>query len=531
MKTLLRWRLPLLTAALLIMLAVGMFGAAAQEERVLVIGHVESTDSLDPARGFTQTTNIINRVTYDTLVTFPAEDASAILPKLATEWEVSDDGTVYTFTLRDDVTFVSGNQMTADDVVFSIRRLQNVNGNPSFLADGIADVEAIDDLTVQFTLYEAGPSFLAELANYAFSVTDSQTIIANGGTDAEDAAETDAAENFLNSQSAGTGAYILDSWEREVQTVLVRNPDSWEDAEPYFDRIIITNIPEPATQKIALESGAIDLALDLTADQIVDLVDNPDISIYRGPANIVHFLLMNADPDVGGIVSDPTVQLAIRLALDYEGYKTLWGGTTPAANLAYGILGSLSEEHALSRDLDRARELLAEAGYPDGFDITLEYPDFSFQGVNMNTNAQKIQADLAEVGINVTLSPGELQVSLEAYRTAQQGFGYWFWGPDVLDPVDFLSFLPGGKVAFERTNWFFEDQPEEIQALIERARVEADTEARVEIFGELQRFNQQSGAYAPFIQPDIQTAFRADIEGYIWHPAWLLDVSLLSRSE
>jgi peptide/nickel transport system substrate-binding protein len=429
------------------------------------------------------------------------------------------------------VTFVSGNQMTADDVVFSIRRLQNVNGNPSFLADGIVSVEALDDLTVQFTLPESRPSFLAELANYAFSVTDSQTIIANGGTDVEDAAQTDAAEDYLNSTSAGTGPYMLESWERQVQTVLVRNPNHWSDREPYFDRIIVQNIPEPATQKIALESGSIDIALDLTADQISDMDGNPDISIYRGPANIIHFILMNSDPDIGGIVSDPRVQLAVRYALDYEGFKVLWGGTTPGSNLAYGLLGAWGEDRALGRDLDRARELLAEAGYPDGFDITLDYPDFSFQGVNLNTNAQKIQADLAEVGINVTLNPGELQVSLEQYRSGQQGFAHWFWGPDVLDPLDFMSFLPGGKVAFERTNWFFEDAPEDIQALIERARVASDLEERIELFDQLQAFNQQNGPYAPFIQPDIQTAYRANLQGYQWHPAWLLDVSLLSREE
>ena len=101
--------------------------------------------------------------------------------------------------------------------------------------------------------------------------------------------------------------------------------------------------------------------------------------------------------------------------------------------------------------MERAKSLLAEAGYPDGFDTTLSYPDLTWSGVNMSTNAQKIQSDLADVGVNVTLNPGEVQVALEDYRNGQQGFGYWFWGPDKLDPVDFLEFLPGGKVASERT--------------------------------------------------------------------------------
>ena len=133
--------------------------------------------------------------------------------------------------------------------------------------------------------------------------------------------------------------------------------------------------------------------------------------------------------------------------------------------------------------------------------------------------------------IDVTLRPGEVQVSLEEYRNGEQGFAYWFWGPDILDPVDFLSFLPGGKVAEERTNWNEDSLDPEIQALIAQARVEADPETRLEVFEQLQLFAQESGAYAPFNVPAIQTVFRSDIEGYVWHPEWTVDLALLSRSE
>ncbi|PMB48397.1 hypothetical protein CEN41_01345 [Fischerella thermalis CCMEE 5330] len=516
-------------AVMLAALMLGAFASAAQEERVLVIGHAESTDSYDPARGFTQTTGFVNRVTYQTLVTFPDENASEILPLLASSWEVSDDDLSYTFTLDPEARFASGNPVTAADVVFSINRLKNVKGNPSFLANVIESVVANEDGTVTFKLTRVNPAFLNLLCNYAFSVTEAAVVIANGGTDAEDASTADMAGAWLDTNSAGSGPYILESWEPTVSTVLVRNPNYWRDREVYFDRVIVVNIPTPASQKAALEAGDIDLALDLTADQIAELEGNPNITIARFPSNIVHFVLMNQDPELGGPVSDPRVQKAVRLALDYDGFKELWGGVQPAANLAVGLLGALGEEDALSRDLDAARALLAEAGFPDGFDITLSYPDFSFQGVNLNINAQKIQADLAEVGIRVTLNPQQLQIGLAEYRAGEQGFAHWFWGPDILDASDFFAFLPGGKVASERTNW--DEGPAEIMELIAAAKVETDPEARVEMFAQLQRFNQESGPYAPFIQPAIQTAFRANLQGYIWHPQWLLDVSLLSRSE
>jgi peptide/nickel transport system substrate-binding protein len=295
--------------------------------------------------------------------------------------------------------------------------------------------------------------------------------------------------------------------------------------------VIVTNVPEAATQKIALEAGDIDLALDLTSDQISALEDNADIAIYRGPANIHHFLLMNRDPEIGGVVSDARVAQAIRYALDYDGYLTLWGGVQPASDLAVGVAGALGPDQALKRDLDKARQLLVEAGYPDGFEITLEYPDFTFQGVNMNTNAQKIQADLAEVGIDVTLSPLELQVELDKYRTGAQGFAYMFWGPDFMDPADYLAFLPGGKVATERAKWTTDIADPAMLDLIARAKVETDQATRLDLYGQLQLMAQEDSAFAPFNQPDIQTAFLSDIQGYVWHPQWLIDVALLSRSE
>ncbi|RPJ00690.1 MAG: ABC transporter substrate-binding protein [Chloroflexi bacterium] len=524
-------RLAVIVLILLMAIPVLSGISAAQEEKVLVIGHAESTDSLDPARGYTQTTGFINRATYQTLVTFPDEDASAIIPMLATEWTVSEDGLTYTFTLRNDAVFSSGNPLTAADVAFSLMRLKNIQGSPAFLAANIESVTAVDDTTVEIKLIQVDPALLANLANSnGFSIVDSTLVRENGGTDAADASTADTAEAFLNGTSAGTGPYMLERWDPQVETVLVRNPNYVGEA-PYFDRVIITNIPEPATQKIALEAGDIDLALDLTTDQIDALEGNADIAIYSGPANIHHFLLMNRDPEIGGPVSDPLVAHAIRLALDYEGYLALWGGVQPASDLAVGVAGALGPDQAIQRDLDQARALLAEAGYPDGFEIEMKYPDFTFQGVNMNTNAQKIQADLAEVGIEVSLTPQELQVSLEEYRNGQQGFGYWFWGPDFLDPADFIAFLPGGKVAAERANWTAENGNPDMVALVEQARVETDQAARLDMYAQLQLMAQEDSAFAPFNQPDIQTAFLADIQGYVWLPQWLIDVALLSRSE
>lgn len=518
----------LLIAVLVVLL--GVFIATAQDEKVLVIAWSESTDAYDPANGFTHSTHIVNHVTYSQLVTFPDEDASEILPQLADSWEISEDGRTYTFSLNQDATFANGDDITADDVVFSIQRLQNYNGNPSFLADGIESVEAIDDDTVVFTLPDPRPSFLSEITSSVFSVTNANVVRANGGTDAMDAAETDTAGAYLDSASAGSGPFVLDLWDPQARTELVRNENYWGDA-PHFDRIIFQHMPEGATQKAALEAGDIDLAMDLTPDQIPGLMGNESIEIFRGPNTLTHFIVMNTEEEKSGPFANPTVQLAVRYALDYEGYKTLWGGVTPGTNMWVGFFSAFGEDRAFSRDLDKARELLAEAGYPDGLDVELEYPDIVYGGVSFATNAQKIQADLAEAGINVTLAPGEMQIALERYRTGNHGVAYWLWGPDVLDPLDFLSFMPSGKVATERNNWDLDEVPQEIQDLIAQAKVVSDPMERMEVFTALQEYTQQNGPFAPFNVPEVSTAYRSDLLGYIWHPHWLLDVSILSRAE
>lgn len=520
--------IPLIMTLALLLAALGVGSLAAQDEQVLVVAHAEFTDSLDPARAFSTTAFIVHKATYQTLVTFPAGSTSEIVPLLAESWETSDDGSVYTFTLREGVTFSNGDPLTAADVAFSFNRLKHLAGNPSFLADTLAGVEAPDDRTVILTLTQPDPTILARLVNTTFSITNVDEVQAQGGTDAEDAAETDTAEEWLNQHSAGSGPYTLESWEPQTRTVLVRNPNYWGEA-PYFDRVVINNIPESATQAVAIESGEADVATDLTPDQVPGLQENPDVTVYQGPTSNLHFLTFNTDPEIGGPLADPQVQLAIRYALDYEGYTAIWGGVTPASILPVGFFAAFGSDRAFVRDLDQARVLLEQAGYADGFETTLTYPAWTFAGVNWDTNAQKLQADLAEIGIDVTLNPQEVSVAFEDYRSGAQAFGYWFWHPDYIDPGNHLVFLPDRTLGL-RVNWTAENADPAIIELRDQAEVETDPETRIELFASIQEYLQQSGPWAPFLQNGIQVAHRADIVGEVYHPQWILDVTQLSRS-
>lgn len=518
----------LLLFAVLIAVLSGFAGVAAQEEKVLVVGQAELTDSLDPARAYSTTAFIIHKATYQTLVTFPASSTDKIEPLLAKSWTASDDQTVYTFTLRDDVTFANGDPLTASDVVFSFNRFKNIKGNPSFLAETIASVEAPDPHTVVLKLTQPDPAILARLVGTEFSVTSAKEVKAQGGTDAADAGKSDKAEKWLNGHSAGTGPYVLDSWMPHDQTVLVRNPNYWGTA-PYFDRIVIKDIPEAATQAVAVKSGDVDLALDLTPDQLSSLEGSADVKIYRAPTVNLHFLLLNNDPNVGGPLANPKVQQAIREALDYPGYTHIWGGVNPPSIIPVGFLGAYGPDRAPKRDVEAAKQLLKDAGYSDGFETTLTYPLWTYAGVTWDTNAQKIQADLGEIGITVKLNPKDINGALEDYRSGKQAFGLWFWTPDFIDPSNQLVFLPDQTLG-KRANWTAENADPAIVRLRDEALVETDPVKRVDLFHQIQDYLQQNGPWVPFLQNGIQVAYRADIEGTVYHPQWILDVTQLSRT-
>jgi peptide/nickel transport system substrate-binding protein len=503
--------------------------AAADEVSTLVMAIAEDTVSLDPARAYETLPSIVHQAIYQTLVTFPSDGVSTIEPGLAESWEISDDGLSYTFTLRDGATFSDGSPVTADDVVFSFNRAKNIKGNASFLADGIASVEAPDARTVVLTLTQPDPSILAKLVFGLFSVTSKAMVEAQGGTDAADADTADKAEAWLNSNSAGSGPYILQKWEPKVETVLVRNENYYGEA-PAIERVIVRNIPEAATQKVQLEAGDIDIAMDLTADQVTSLKDNPNVAVVEGLSNTMFFLKANNNPDVSAPLSDAKVQKAIRLALDYEGLRALAGGqsVTPASILPVGFVGAYPANSGPARDLEAAKALLAEAGYGDGISVELSYPDFTYGGVSFGTFAQKIQADLGEAGINVALKPGEIGVMLEAYRSGSEPFGFWLWNPDYLDSNDRLAFLPEGNVGL-RAGWSDANSDDTIKGLRDAARVETDPAKRGPIFEQIQDYLIESGPYAPILQSGVQVGLGTDVQGFYYHPQWRVDFATLSK--
>jgi len=241
--------------------------SAATPETQLFIGTQLTMKSLDPARTIEASAYTINHATYDSLVTFDGEDLRTPKPSLATSWSASADGRAYTFKLRPNVKFVSGNTLTSADVKWTLDRVINLNATSKFLVDGITEVLAPDPMTVVVRLAASQPSIIPILSSSSLGVLDSKVVMANGGDAGPDAKSKDQAEPYLNAHSPGTGAFILTSYAPNQEVVLVKNPAHWRGA-PKVDRIVTRHIAEPAAQQLQLERGDLDVTTGIGPDQL-----------------------------------------------------------------------------------------------------------------------------------------------------------------------------------------------------------------------------------------------------------------------
>jgi peptide/nickel transport system substrate-binding protein len=522
-----------LALALLITALPSASAQSANDPKTLVVGASFDIKSLDPARGFEQIGGMVSKAIYNTLVTLDEHDISIVVPDLAERWEISPDARTFTFHLRPNVKFhTSGNTMTSADVKWSIERAMGIKGNPSFLLEGITSVETPDPQTVVINKSAADPAFIAKGSFPVFAVLDSNTVQAHGGTSGPDANTTDQAEAWLNQNSAGTGPFVMTRYVPDSEVNVQKFAGFWG-GDAGFDRVIYRNIPTAATQKLTLQAGDIDIATEIAPDSVADLQADSQVNLVQGQGADIFFLLMNQNPALtGGTMSNPQVQLAVRYALDYEGINALIGGpaATPATILPLGFLGAYGTDKAFKRDLGFAQILLNQAGYPNGFNVDLQYPtNFSRSGVSFDLVAQKIQADLAEVGINVTLKPGEINAELANYRAGNEGFGFWLWGPDYFDSNDYLAFLPEGIVG-KRANWTNENSDIAIQTLRDQINVETDTATRSLLWQSAQDYLMQSGPFAVVIQPGVYIATRSRVSGYSYNPAWRVNPYELTKS-
>jgi peptide/nickel transport system substrate-binding protein len=488
----------------------------------LVIDTAFSIETTDPGHTYDPTGNMIAKALYETLVDFEGSDVTTPVPGLAS-WEQNDEATEFTFTLDEGRTFSDGSEITADDVVFSLQRIQGMSeAKPNFLLAGVT-IEKVDDRTIRFTTETPLLQLPAILANPALGIVNADVVQENGGS----ADGSDSAQSFLDGESAGSGPFVLDTLDLTSQVVLTKNPEYTGDEEPAYDRVVVRNVSESATQLINLQGGDTMVAMDLNGDQVEGIGDG--FTVESVPSGQTIFLLLNQSEDVAGDLANVKVAEAIRHGLDYDALLELAGaGATQATGvIPTGFEGALDE--GVTQDLDRAKAALAEAGY-DGQTLKLQFPnDYPVGGVEFTPLAERIQAQLEEIGLAVELAPAPFATELDAYVNGTEGFGLWFWGPDYADSANFLPFAPGLKVGL-RAGWEESANPE-IAELAKTAASATDVDERTEDLTEFAEAMQESGPFVPLIVPGRNIATADTVTGAVYNSVWDVDIAEITPAD
>ena len=490
--------------------SLGVAGTAQAESR-LILGLSADYSTFDPGHAYEIWANTVINVTYDKLVKF---EGLGDVPELdaAKSRSASADGLTWTFKLRDDVYFVSGNKLTSADVKWSFDRVKHLKGNPAFLASNVESVTAPDDETVVIKLGYTDSSFISKLATSAFAILDSKTVEAMGGASGEGASERDTVKAGLNQMSAGSGPYMLESFVPDSEVILVKNPN-YRSEVPGADRIHLRAMNDANSQLLAIQKGDIDIAFNINSEHAKQLEGKKGVKILSSDTMLINFLLMNMDAEIGGPMSNPDVQDAVRYALDYRGLQTIAGSgaITPQSFIQRGFLGALPPRDPDFQDLEKAKSLMAKAGYADGFTVIFDVATYAMQGVSWTILGEKIASDLAQIGITCEIRTSEIMVGLAEYRAGKQAFAIWGWGPDYPDPNNQLAFGPGEKVGGDRVNWTAEMHPE-LVALIKKAKKETNDAKRGKYLELIQTIDAEDGPYAFLLQLGRQFAVRDNIE-------------------
>ncbi len=479
---------------------------------VVVMGAQSDLVTLDPGNMYEPYANMISYSAYDMLYRVQSGTMGTPEPSVATSYTLDETSTVYTFTLRDDVVFASGNKLTSKDVAWSINRVLNMKESNAYSNIKIVKtVETPDDYTVIITLNEPDASFLVKLTSNAYCILDSEVVKAHGGSDNGG----DTAKAWLDTTSAGSGPYIITNWTPKEQLVLEKNPNYWGKASN-IDKIILKEMTSVDAQITALKNGDIDIALSLNSETAKQLEGTPGVTITTGTTAMLTFLVMNRNTELSKEMADPKVQEAIRYALDYEGYLVLGGEgcTIPLNFVQNGFAGALQRDSKF-RDLDKAKALMAEAGYADGFDITLTCANNNSEGLEWTLIAQKVKQDLAEIGINVNIETLEATLVYEKMREGSMPFYVMYWTPDYYDINNQFAFLPGtgenGTAYGNRTSWPVTPENQILLDLASKISVEPDEAVRAQYSEELQKSFDLDNPFAFLLQHPKTFAYNSDV--------------------
>jgi len=391
---------------------------AAAGPSVLKYASSANVTTWDPIASFSTEAAYMAQMYEQLLRVNPPDSAEKFTPLLAESWQKSDDGLVWTFKLRPNVKFHDGEPMNAAAVVKSIE-LAKEKAGASFIWLPLDKVEAVDDMTVQFTLKYPQPLELILGSEYAAYIISPKAL---------DAAAAD--ENYWSKGvDAGTGPYMLESYTPDQEIVLTKNPDYWGGwTEGQYDKVLAQIVPEATTRQQMLEGGEVDIVTTVPADSLDSFKSNPDYTVSIEPSSFNYTAFFNTmRPPLDNV----KVRQALAYAMPYQDIINIGAnglgaqsyGAAPA-----GIFPHSEEVKQYSYDLEKAKALLKEAGYEKGFPLKLTYAS---ENSTEETFAPLIKDSFAQIGVDLTIEPMQFNEQWTLAKTdpakAQDIFVLLYW--------------------------------------------------------------------------------------------------------
>ncbi|WP_312927900.1 ABC transporter substrate-binding protein [Pseudescherichia sp.] len=510
--------------ALSLMMGSGATLAATPPDQLIIGMNMNNLLSLDPAAmtGNEVVGIVVNL--YDSLVELDPDQLTNVRPALAESWAISPDGKTLTFHLRKDVKFHSGNPLTAQDVVWSMRRLLHLNlaqasvwKSYGFSKKNIdAQVSAPDDYTVQIVLPKANDPQLVIYSLGALGnlgVLDSKTVQSHE-------VNNDWGNRWLTTNEAGSGPFMLETWQAKDVLRMKRNPDYWRE-EPKMSRIVLRHFQESQTLRLMIAKGDLDIANSMAVSDINALRKDPDVTVEAVQRGTVYYVAMSMkEPHF----ANPRVREAVRYLIDYQGInKALMPG--------YGVLHqrpikagmpSTLPDPGYRLDIAKAKKLLAEAGYPNGFDTTLRVlADQPFLNI-----AIAVQSTLMQAGINAKIITGTGNQIYGAMRERKFDMLVGRGGsvePHPHSSLRALVYNPDNSDEARLTNFQgwrtgFYDKP--LNEMIDKALLERDPQKQIADYQQIQtRYDQLIPALVPLSQMVDSVVVRNEVKNFQSHPS------------
>ncbi len=487
--------------------------AAPTEEpaaaNVFVYAHPTTFPDLDPAVSFSNDSAVVSNC-YETLTFYNPPGSDEILsPMLATSWETNDDATEWTFHLREGVTFHDGEPFNAAAVKYSIEKTVELGMGASYIWDPVEEIEVVDDYTVKFTLSYAAPLDLIASSGYGAWIYSKSY-------------EEHDSDWFNEGHCVGTGPYTIESRERGSRLVMTRNEDYWGGwNEGQFDKIVFEISEDPVVVQQMIEAGTADFTYGVPPDNLAALAARDDVVVYTNPSyqNLLGLLNTQKPP-----LDNKLVRQALSYSFPYDQFieGVMQGRATQARGpVPAGMWGYSEDLFQYHYDLNKAQELLTEAGYPDGgFDLLYT---FATGDLDEQQLGEVWKAELAKLGINLEVRgmtwEAQWDLGKSDPQNAQDIFAFYWW-PDYVSPYSFLynMFHSEDDILFNLgyyRNPEYDDMIDTANALSGSDRAKA-----TEMFVQAQEILVDDAAALFFYDIANTHLARPDIKGFVDNPAY-----------